>query len=193
MARVVLGPIRRVRLRALTGVHFAADWKLFGSPIVQRYRGSTISLGRRGTLRSTLLSNPLSPTHPVVLSTRSPLATLRIGDDFGMTGGSVVAALSVDIGDRVLVGANSTITDTDFHPVQPEARGSSTQEAESAAVLIGDDVFIGMNCLILKGVTIGSGSVIGAGSVVTADIPERTIAAGNPARAIGRVPADAEA
>ena len=47
-----------------------------------------------------------------------------------------------------------------------------------------DDVFIGMNCLILKGVTIGKGSVIGAGSVVVKNIPSGVIAAGNPARVI---------
>jgi acetyltransferase-like isoleucine patch superfamily enzyme len=109
-----------------------------------------------------------------------------------MTGGSVVAALSIVIGDRVLVGANSVITDTDFHALDPEDRGSVHEKAASAPVVIGNDVFIGMNSLILKGVSIGRGSVIGAGSVVTGDVPERAIAAGNPARVIGRIPAGSQ-
>lgn len=49
---------------------------------------------------------------------------------------------------------------------------------------IGDDVFIGMNSLILKGVTIGDGSVIGAQSVVTGDVPPRAVVAGNPAKIV---------
>ena len=53
--------------------------------------------------------------------------------------------------------------------------------------MIGDDVLIGMNCLILKGVTIGDRSVIGAGSVVTQSIPADVIAAGNPAKVIKQI------
>jgi acetyltransferase-like isoleucine patch superfamily enzyme len=54
-----------------------------------------------------------------------------------------------------------------------------------APIMIGDDVWIGANCTILKGVVISKGAVIGAGSVVTRNIPEYAIAAGNPARVIG--------
>jgi acetyltransferase-like isoleucine patch superfamily enzyme len=55
---------------------------------------------------------------------------------------------------------------------------------KSAPVVIEDDVFIGMNCVVLKGVTIGRGSVVGAGSVVCKSLPSYIIAAGNPARVI---------
>ncbi|MDH3026960.1 DapH/DapD/GlmU-related protein [Gordonia alkanivorans] len=51
-------------------------------------------------------------------------------------------------------------------------------------VVIGDDVWIGARVIILPGVTVGRGCVIGAGSVVAKDIPEYTIAAGNPCRVI---------
>ena len=51
-------------------------------------------------------------------------------------------------------------------------------------IIIGDDVLIGTNCIVLKGVRIGARSIIGAGSIVTKDIPSDCIAAGNPAKVI---------
>ncbi len=112
---------------------------------------------------------------------------LKIGAGFAMSGGVICAAKSITIGDRVTVGANTTIVDTDFHPLNPQIRNVRPQGAKTAPVIIEADVFIGMNCLILKGVTIGSGSVIGAGSVVTRDVPAGVIAAGNPARVVGPI------
>ena len=56
-----------------------------------------------------------------------------------------------------------------------------------APVVIGDDVFVGAKCIILKGVTIGKGAIIGAGSVVTKNIPARQIWAGNPAKFIREI------
>lgn len=88
------------------------------------------------------------------------------------------------IEDNVTVGANTIITDTDFHPLDPAQRQANPSAGESAPVWIEEDVFIGMNCLILKGVTLGRGCVIGAGSVVTHDIPAGTVAAGNPVRVL---------
>lgn len=51
-------------------------------------------------------------------------------------------------------------------------------------IIIEDDVLIGTNCIVLKGVRIGARSIIGAGSIVTKDIPSDCIAAGNPAKVI---------
>ena len=140
--------------------------------------------GRGLRLRSSVHSNPLGPNHPVILCTWQAGAVLEIGDDFGMTGGSIVAAQRIAIGSRVAVGANTTIIDTDFHPLHPAERCLHPQDAKTAPVVIEDDVFVGMNCLILKGVTIGRGSVVGAGSVVTRDVPSGSIVAGNPAHVV---------
>jgi acetyltransferase-like isoleucine patch superfamily enzyme len=161
---------------------------LYGLPILQKHRQSTLMIGARLQLRSTLRSNPLAPHHPVVLSTRRAEAVLRIGDDFGMTGGGIIAATRVIIGNRVTVGANTIITDTDFHPLDPYIRQNDPLDGARAPVVIEDDVFIGMQSIILKGVTLGKGSVIGAGSVVTRDVPPGVIAAGNPAHTIRELP-----
>lgn len=170
------------------GAGWGAGWKLYGFPIWQLHRGSRVRIGARLSLRSTWRSNPLGPNRPCIISTRAPGAELVIGDDFGMTGGSIVCAERVEIGNRVNVGCNTVIADTDFHPLDPAARQADINAGATTPVVIEDDVFIGMQCLILKGVHLGSGCVVGAGSVVTRDVPPRTIVAGNPARVVRVLP-----
>ncbi len=181
--RLLILPLARLQM-ALAGVAWGQGWKLYGLPIIQKHRRSTLAIGARLELRSTYRSNPLGPNRPVILSTRRPGAALIIGDDFGMTGGSIVAEERITIGNRVTVGANTIIADTDFHPLDALARQHLPLDGATAPITIEDDVFIGMQSLILKGVTIGAGSIIGAGSVVTRSIPARVIAAGNPAQVI---------
>ena len=187
----VANELRRLALLPLARLYFAAvgvPWprglRLYGLPIIQKYHPSTLTIGVGSELRSTPRSNPLGPTHPVILATRRANARLLIGTGFGMTGGTICAEESITIGDYVVVGANTTITDTDFHPLDPALRRRDPLAGQTRPVIIEDDVFIGMNCLILKGVTLGAGSVIGAGSVVTRSIPPGVIAAGNPARVL---------
>ncbi|MCA0456901.1 MAG: acyltransferase [Chloroflexi bacterium] len=181
--RLLLLPLARMQC-ALAGVSWGAGWKFYGLPIIQKHRRSTLTIGAGLELRSTARSNPLGANRPCILSTRRAEAVLTIGAGFGMTGGSVVCEERVTIGDRVVVGANSVIADTDFHPLTVAGRQSAFLDGATAPVVIGDDVFIGMGSLVLKGVTIGVGSVIGAGSVVSRDIPAGVVAAGNPAQVI---------
>ena len=172
---------------ALRGLTVGGGWRCYGLPIIQRHRQSEIRIGRRMNLRSTARSNPLGPYHPVIISTRRAGARLTIGDDFGMTGGSLVCDERISIGDRVWVGANSVIADSDFHPLEPQRRSEAPLDARTLPISIGDDVFIGMNALILKGVSIGAGAVVGAGSVLRRDVPAGAIVAGNPAVVVGEL------
>lgn len=172
---------------SLKGVAWGHAWRILGMPMIQRHRGSTISLGDRLTLRSWPGSNPLTPNHAVVLSTRTRTALISIGHDCGLTGATLVAAERIEIGDRVLIGANAVIVDTDFHPLDQQERRDDINNGKHSAVIIESDVFIGMNSLILKGVSVGRGSVIGAGSVVTTDVPPNVIVAGNPARIVRHI------
>jgi acetyltransferase-like isoleucine patch superfamily enzyme len=171
----------------MNDIPWGKDWQFYGVPIIQRHRRSMMQFGPHLSLRSSVRTNPLGPTHPVILCTWQERALLEIGAHFGMTGGSIVAAERITIGEHVAVGANTTIIDTDFHPLDSQERRSHPQKANTAPVIIEDDVFIGMNSLILKGVRIGQGSIVGAGSVVTKDVPDGVIVAGNPARVIGNV------
>ena len=181
--RLLMMPLAALRFR-LSGIDIASGWKCYGLPIIQKHRKSIMQVGANASFRSSVYSNPLGVNRPCILSTRRAGAELRIGDNFGMTGGSIVCEERIIIGHRVWMGANTIISDTDFHPLNPQERQANPLAGATAPITIEDDVFIGMQVLILKGVTIGEGSVIGAGSVVTRDIPAGVIAAGNPAKVI---------
>ena len=82
-----------------------------------------------------------------------------------------------------MIGGESMIFDTDFHNSDPNKRHNVTK-IPAKPVVIEDKVFIGANCLILKGVTIDENSVIGVRSVVFKSIPKNSIAAGNPCKVV---------
>jgi acetyltransferase-like isoleucine patch superfamily enzyme len=171
------------------GVRVVGKLYLHSLPIVTLARDSVIELGDKVVLCSENESTALGVSRPVILRTLRPGARIIIGNDVGLSGTVICAAVMVEIGADCLIGADVQIVDTDFHPVEPEGRTHCGDPARIAVapVTIGKNVFIGAGCKILKGVTIGENSVIGAGSIVTRDIPANVIAAGNPARVIRAV------
>ena len=108
-------------------------------------------------------------------------AALELGTGYMNHGVNISVFDRVSIGDKVYISENVTIRDSDNHMLIYEGR---TNNVTTAPVVIGNNVWIGMNCTILKGVTIGDGVVIAAGSVVTRDIPAGCLAAGCPAKVI---------
>lgn len=175
-------------LRA-SGVEVGEKVRLLGRPIVSLAQGSRIRIGARCVLCSDSQFTALGVNHPVVLRTLRLGAQIVVGEDTGMSGGSICAASSIRIGSGCLIGANVTLTDTDFHAINPVNRRSNNNPDEIAVapIVIEDNVFIGADVFILKGVTIGKNSVIGAASVVTHDVPENSIAVGNPARVVKKI------
>jgi acetyltransferase-like isoleucine patch superfamily enzyme len=89
----------------------------------------------------------------------------------------------VQIGDRCLVAAGTRFVDHD-HNITGTGRLPS-DDGKTAPILLSNDVWIGANCVILKGVSIGSGAVVGASSVLTKNVPPNEIWAGVPAKQIG--------
>lgn len=106
----------------------------------------------------------------------------------------------VKIGNRVYISHNVNIHDTNSHSLNPQLRHEhflkiistghpkiNDVDIQSQPVYIEDDVWIGFNSTIFKGVKIGKGAVIGACSVVTKDVPEFVVVVGNPAKVIKKI------
>jgi acetyltransferase-like isoleucine patch superfamily enzyme len=122
--------------------------------------------------------------------------TATIGDDSIVVGAIFMCAQRITIGKRVIISYNVTIADSDFHPTDPAVRKldaiansphgdkSLRPYIETSPVEIGDDVWIGIGAIILKGVKIGAKARIGAGAVITRDVPAGGYYIGNPARAV---------
>lgn len=162
--------------------------KIFGVPLLQVPNWKNVRVGQGVWLISDSYFSEPGISHPVLIRLLNDSARLSIGDNVGISGGGICVQTEVIIGNDVMLGANTFITDTDFHPLLAENRRFSDANIRTRPVLIEDNVFIGMNSLILKGVHIGRNSVIGAGSVVSHDVPANEIWAGNPARFVKRLP-----
>lgn len=115
-------------------------------------------------------------------------ASIIIGDNVGMSSPILWAHKSITIGNHVKIGANSILIDTDSHNLNYMIRrGQWTDWGVAKPIVIEDDVMIGVNCIILKGVTIGARSIVAAGAVVTKSFPSDCIIGGNPAKIIRKI------
>ena len=96
----------------------------------------------------------------------------------------IAEACEISIGEDCLVGNDVTIYDSDFHALSPSDRLANMVFPKQSSVNIGDNVFIGSHCIILKGTNIGNGCVVAAGSVVNGSFPATMLIGGNPAKVI---------
>ena len=134
-----------------------------------------------------------------VLFNVGPRGRIAIGDHCYFQEALLVSELDIRIGSRVVIGWRATIVDADFHPIDPReriadavacsplGRGMPRRPFTCSPVVIEDDVLIGPNATILKGVRVGTAAVIEAGAVVVHDVPPHCRVLGNPARVIGQV------
>ena len=159
--------------RVELGTHCGAHGPVF----FNRRQDSIIRIGNGCFFSSRPNSNSMGLFCPCIFTTTEKNASILIGENCGFSGVRIRAANSVTVRNNVRCGANVLITDTDAHSDDPRA-------GKNAPVVIDDNVWLGMNVIVLKGVHIGENSLIGAGSVVTKDIPANVMAAGVPCRVI---------
>lgn len=133
----------------------------------------------------------------------SSAGIITIGNHSYIGDGTFISRSSIEIGDNVTIAWGGTVYDHDSHSLDYMKRrkdiddelddirngcnfiqNKDWSDVNCKPIKICDDAWIGMNVIILKGVTVGEGAIVGAGSVVTKDVPAWTVVAGNPARVV---------
>lgn len=109
--------------------------------------------------------------------------TLTVGRNSRINGVHLSVSQRVQIGNNVRIAPYCIIIDNDFHKVDDHF----SDEGNKSPIIIEDDVWVTMNCMIMKGVKIGKGAVIAAGAVVTRDVEPYTVVGGVPAKLIKRL------
>lgn len=167
-------------------IEFGRNLIVKGSIYLSINNSAQFKIGENCTIKSGDNHNPISRNIKTSI-TLEEKATLKIGNNVGLSSACLWVHDSLIIGDNVNIGADSIIMDSDAHSLNYIHRqniATDLQNKNNKKIIIGDDVLIGMRAIILKGVTIGDRSIIGSGSVVTKDVPPDSVIGGNPAKFI---------
>lgn len=151
--------------------------KFYGKTIFRALPNSKIVIGTECIFNSSKRSNLIGLYSPCMFSTIKRGAILEIGNNCGFSGTVIGCAKYIKLGNNVRCGANTMITDSDWHFDDPRV-------GIDKPIIIEDNVWLGYGVKVLKGVHIGKNTIIGAGSIVVKDIPANVIAAGNPCKII---------
>lgn len=161
-------------------VKFFGNCNFYGKTIFRTLPNTSVSIGENCTFNSSHRSNLIGVYSPCMISTIKRGAIIEIGKNCGFSGTVIGCAKHIKLGNNVRCGANTMITDSDWHT--DDYRTGYDKE-----VIIEDNVWLGYGVKVLKGVHIGKNSLIGAGSIVTKDIPANVVAAGNPCKIIKKI------
>lgn len=132
--------------------------------------GGRVRLGRGTTIGFPLAT---ADPRPVMLQARGRQAVIEIGRDCVIVNGTEMIAIErISIGDECLIGPRCVLVDSDFHGIEPERR---REKGSSRPVVLGRRCWLGLEALVLKGVTIGDGAVVGARVVLRHSVAARTI------------------
>lgn len=159
--------------------------RIIGVPLLNIARNARLLLGERVTLNSFNDDYHVNMNSSVKIYIENQGSLVDIGDDTRIHGSCIHASKKIIIGKRCLIAANCNIVDSNGHRVSlddPSKRYKTVDEPRE--INIGNDVWIGMNSIILPGVTIGDGVIVSANSVVNKDVPPGVIVRGNPAEIV---------
>lgn len=188
---------RKLRLLWLTtrygsrGLELPQNCLILGLPEIEIGEGGSIQIGSGVTLNSDRRNYHASMHSPVRLVVSRPGAFIQIGDESRIHGSCLHARKSIVLGKRCLVAANSQILDSNGHDTCiPDVENRIRTTDEPRGIVLEDDVWLGLGCIVLPGVTIGRGTIVAAGSVVSRDLPSFAICGGVPAKVIKRFDVD---
>lgn len=182
---------KQLRIHPKVHSRFLRHCKLAGTGVLTigsrwengRFYDSEFILGKQSTLILNGTMNVFTGHHVVV----NDGATLELGSGYINTHVSIDCFDKIKIGHNVAIAKGVTIRDSDNHQIVSQTIDQQSPEKNPVThspIIIGDHVWIGINSLILAGVTIGDNAVIAAGSVVTKDVPANTLVGGVPAKTL---------
>jgi acetyltransferase-like isoleucine patch superfamily enzyme len=172
----------------MEGLELGRNITFWGKPLIDIRSGGKISIGDNTQLISTNVGTHVNYGVPTKLFVDRPGAQIVIGRNCSIGGACIHAYKSVVIGDNSLIGTGTNIIDANGHPVRLNQYGNRRMNIDEAeSIVIENDVWITLNCVILPGSKIGQGSIVSANSVIHGIVPPNCIVAGNPATVIKKL------
>ena len=160
----------------------------------KKLRGNSCLIKNRGRIKLGnhifLHSYPDGTLRKTALLTHCNSSLIQIGDNCVLNGTTIHSRKAVIIGNNCMFGPGVVIIDNDSHNTSIDPATRRFGKIAAKEVIIGDNVWIGMNSIILKGVHIGNNSIIAAGAVVSNNVPSNQIFGGNPALLIKKLEID---
>lgn len=160
--------------------------KIIGKVNLITIKGASICLGENITLRSDSFDYFGGMPFNTTLLIDKEGGKIKIGDNCRINGAYIHAKESIEIGKNCVIAAGVNIFDSNGHQLLSSNR--TIGEDEPKEVVIGDNVWLCLNSVILKGTTIGNNSVVAANSVVKGEFPDNSLIQGNPAIVVSILP-----
>lgn len=152
---------------------------------INKLKSADISIGKNTIINSNNFGYHVNMFAKCKLIADRPKARIKIGDNCRIHATCIHAYTEINIGNRVLIAANTQIIDGNGHSLSMENVENRINTTDNGkAILIADDVWIGTNSIILGGVTIGKGSIVSANTVVNKDVPPYSLVGENPMRVL---------
>jgi len=159
------------------GITLGARCVFYGRTKFKKANTAIIQVGKQVVFRSKATSNLIGINRPCIITALDSSARLTIGNHCGFSGTVIGCFSEITIGNHVRCGANTLITDGDWH-------SNDYRSGKPSPIYIENNVWLGVNVTVLKGVTIGQNSIIGANSLVVKSIPANCVAGGNPCKVL---------
>jgi acetyltransferase-like isoleucine patch superfamily enzyme len=172
--------IKRKYNKLSIGSNTRIDWNTFVS-----LNNNSCNIGSNVIIQSISRGYHAGMPFPSSLFIDVKGASIEIGDDTSIHGCYIHAQKEIKIGSKCAIAAGVNIIDSNGHRLDSTDRNKQRDNPES--IIIGNNVWIGLNAIILKGTNIGDNSVVSAGSVVKGHFPENSLISGNPAKIIDTI------
>lgn len=153
--------------------------------VVRIWNGGAINIGHNVYLKSCQRGYHAGMPFSTTLFVDKKDALIEIGDNCRINGAYIHAQKKISIGNNCVIASGVNIIDSNGHLLLSNNR--TTGRDNPKEIIIGNNVWIGINCIILKGSIIGDNCVVAAGSIVKGVFPENSLLQGNPASIVKKL------